>query len=86
LCFLLCYVTSSLLCDRVAAAFSVLSGTNVLSRGGETRSVLRYRVHENYRPENSYENDIAVVEVSVWRRDAVGRMLPTATATSLAVG
>jgi secreted trypsin-like serine protease len=57
-------------CGRVAASFSVLAGTNALSQGGERRHVLRYRTHEQYRPESNYENDIAVVEVSIWRPDA----------------
>ncbi|XP_023711399.1 trypsin 3A1-like [Cryptotermes secundus] len=49
--------------DEVAAAFSVLAGTSELSRGGERRPALRYRLHEDYRPESNYENDIAVVEL-----------------------
>jgi secreted trypsin-like serine protease len=57
-------------CGRVAAFFSVLAGTNVLSQGGERRRVLRYRTHEEYSPENHYENDIAVVEVSISRPEA----------------
>jgi secreted trypsin-like serine protease len=57
-------------CGRVAAFFSVLAGTNVLSHGGERRGVLRYRTHEEYRPEKNYENDIAVVEVSISRPQA----------------
>ena len=60
-------------CGRVAAAFSVLAGTSELSRGGERRPALRYRLHEDYRPESNYENDIAVVEVSIWRPDAAAR-------------
>jgi secreted trypsin-like serine protease len=63
-------------CGRVAASFSVLAGTNVLSQGGERRRVLRYRVHEEYCPENNYENDIAVVEVSIWRPDAAAALCP----------
>jgi secreted trypsin-like serine protease len=51
-------------CGRVAEYYSVLAGTNVLSQGGERRHVLQYKIHPNYDPENNYENDIAVVEVS----------------------
>jgi secreted trypsin-like serine protease len=48
----------------VATFYSVLAGTNVLSQGGERSHVVRYRIHPSYDPENNYENDIAVVEVS----------------------
>ncbi|XP_021921589.1 trypsin-4-like [Zootermopsis nevadensis] len=48
--------------DEVAIYYSVLAGTNVLSKGGERRHVLRYKIHPNYDPEN-YENDIAVLEL-----------------------
>jgi secreted trypsin-like serine protease len=51
-------------CDRIAADFTVLAGTNVLSKGGERRQVLQYVIHPGYDPENNYENDIAVLEVS----------------------
>jgi secreted trypsin-like serine protease len=61
---------SYVVCGRVAIFFSVLAGTNVLSQGGERRHVLRYWTHGQYDPEN-YENDIAVVEVSVSRPDAL---------------
>jgi hypothetical protein len=51
-------------CTRIAEDLTVLAGTNVLSEGGERRQVLQYVIHPGYDPENYYENDIALLEVS----------------------